>query len=80
MSDRDLAFNLRQLTSTSSVNPDHVVSAHIARSLRTVQAGPSSWRIEITTTAGGDPLLVEDSEVGFKDLAKQLQLDIPTTP
>jgi hypothetical protein len=79
MSDKDLPFNLRQLTSTTSVNPDHIVSAHITRSLRTVQAGPSSWRIEITTTAGGDPLLVEDSESGFKELAKQLQLEIPAT-
>jgi hypothetical protein len=71
-------FNLRQLTSTLSVNPDHVVAARISMSLRTSQAGPTRWQIEITTTAGGNPLLVQDSERGFRELAKQLQLDIPT--
>jgi hypothetical protein len=80
VSNRDLAFNVRQLTSTTSVNPDHVVYAHIKRSLRTAEAGPTSWQIEITTTAGGNPLIVEDSENGFTELAKQLQLDIPAAP
>ena len=77
MSNRDLGFNVRRLTSTTSVNPDHVVYAHIKRSLRTAEAGPTSWQIEITTTAGGNPLVVEDNESGFQELAKQLQLDIP---
>jgi hypothetical protein len=46
-------------------------------SRRKAQAGPTRWQIEITTTAGGNPLVVEDSESGFKELAKLLQLDIP---
>jgi hypothetical protein len=78
MSARDFQFNLRQLTSTLSLNPDHVVAARITRSLRTSQVGPTRWQIEITTTTGGNPLLVQDSEDGFPELAKQLQLDIPT--
>jgi hypothetical protein len=77
MNARDFQFNLRQLTSTLSVNPDHVVAARIVRSLLTSQAGPTRWQIEITTTAGGNPLLVQDSEGGFPELAKQLQLDHP---
>jgi hypothetical protein len=78
MSARDFQFNLRQLTSTLSVNPDHVVAARITRSLRSSQSGPTRWQIEITTTAGGNPLLLQDSESGFQELVKQLQLDIPT--
>jgi hypothetical protein len=77
---KDFQFNLRRLTSTVSVNPEHVVSAHILMSRRTAQAGPIRWQIEITTIAGGNPLVVEDSESGFKELAKQLQLDIPIRP
>jgi hypothetical protein len=79
MTARDRQFNVRQLTSTICVNPDHVVSAQITMSRRKAQAGPTRWQIEITTTAGGDPLVVDDSESGFKELAKQLQLDIPAT-
>jgi hypothetical protein len=48
-------------------------------SRRKAQAGPTRWQIEITTTAAGSPLVVEDSESGFNELAKQLQLDIPAT-
>ena len=80
MTARDPQFNVRQLTPTISVNPDQVVSAQITMSRRKAQAGPTRWQIEITTTAGGNPLVVEDSESGFKELAKQLQLDIPATP
>jgi hypothetical protein len=79
MAARNLQFNVRRLTSTICVNPDHVVSAKIMMSMRKAQAGPTRWQIEITTTAGGDPLVVDDSESGFKELAKQLQLDIPAT-
>ena len=79
MTARDRQFNVRQLTSTICVNPDHVVSAQITMSRRKAQAGPTRWQIEITTTAGGNPLVVEDSESRFKELAKQLQLDIPAT-
>ena len=78
MSNQDLPFNLRRLTSTTSVNPDHIVYAHLKRSLRTAEVGPTSWQIEITTTAGGNPLIVEDNETGFNELAKELQLDMPT--
>jgi hypothetical protein len=77
---KDMQFNLRPLTPATSVNPNHIVSAHIQMSKRTAQAGPIRWQIEITTTAGGNPLVVEDSESGFRELAKQLQLDIPTRP
>jgi hypothetical protein len=77
---KDMQFNLRPLTPALSVNPNHIVSAHIQMSRRTAQAGPIRWQIEITTTAGGDPLVVEDSESGFRELAKQLQLDIPIRP
>ena len=77
MSARDLPFNLRRLTSTVSVNPDHVVCAKITMSRRTAQAGPIRWQIEITTTAGGNALVVDDSESGFQELAKKLQLEIP---
>jgi hypothetical protein len=80
MTASDPEFNVRQLTSTISVNPDHVVSAQITMSRRKAQAGPTRWQIEIATTAGGNPLVVEDSEGGFKELAKQLQLDIPAAP
>jgi hypothetical protein len=48
-------------------------------STRKAQVGPTRWQIEITTTAGGNPLVVDDSESGFKELAKQLQLDIPAS-
>jgi hypothetical protein len=54
MSARDLPFNLRRLTSTVSVNPDHVVCAKITMSRRTAQAGPIRWQIE--TRAGRDCL------------------------
>jgi hypothetical protein len=37
--------------------------------LRTAEVGPTNWQIEITTTAGGNPLIVEDSESGFNELA-----------
>jgi hypothetical protein len=79
MTAMDPQFNVRQLTSTMSVNPDQVVSAQITMSRRKAQAGPTRWQIEITTTAGGNPLVVDDGERGFKELAKQLQLDIPAT-
>jgi hypothetical protein len=79
MTARDLQFNVRRLTSTICVNPDHVVSAQITMSTRKAQAGPTRWQIEITTTAGRNPLVVDDSESGFKELAKQLRLDIPAT-
>src|SRR5262245_24993282 len=76
---KDFQFNLRPLTPAVSVNPDQVVSAQITMSRRKSQAGPTRWQIEITTTAGGNPLVVEDSESGFKELAKQLQLAIPAS-
>ena len=75
MTARDPKFNVRQLTPTISVNPDQVVSAQITMSRRKAQAGPTRWQIEITTTAGG-----RGDARGFKELAKQLQLDIPATP
>jgi hypothetical protein len=74
---RGLEFKVRQLTPTISLNPDHVVSAHLMMSRRTSEAGPIRWQIEITTTAGGNPVVVEDSENGFMELLKQLQLEIP---
>ena len=78
MSAKDVRYNLCRLTSTVSVNPDHIVSAQITMSRRAAQAGPIRWQIEIRTTAGGNALVVDDAEIGFKELAKQLQLEIPT--
>ena len=77
MKARDFQFKVRHLTPTLSVNPDHIVSAQLTMSRRTAEAGPIRWQIEITTTAGGNPLVVEDSESGFTELAKQLQLELP---